>query len=232
MKAKRKVQIAADLAMTAMLPLLMAYNMIGDAAHEWIGIAMFAMFILHHVLNFRFAASFAKGKYTPSRVLLTVIDLLLFADMLALMISAVMLSRHVFGFLDIDGGFSVARTMHLLASYWGLVLMSVHIGFHFQGSISKIQKTIPNGQRNAFKIIFRVLCVGISAYGLYAFLSRKLIDYMLLKTQFVFFDYSEPVLRFMLDYVTIIVLFGTVGYYVAKLFRIFGNKHRNAGKTL
>ncbi len=34
MKAKRKIQIAADLAMTAMLPLLMAYNMIGDSAHE------------------------------------------------------------------------------------------------------------------------------------------------------------------------------------------------------
>ena len=66
MKAKRKIQIAADLAMPAMLPLLMAYNMIGDAAHEWIGIAMFAMFIFHHALNFRFAASLTKGKFTPT----------------------------------------------------------------------------------------------------------------------------------------------------------------------
>ena len=229
MKARRKVQIAADLAMTAILPLLMAYNMIGDAAHEWIGIAMFAMFILHHVLNFRFAASLAKGKYTPSRMLLTVMDLLLFADMLALMISAVMLSRHVFGFLGIDGGFSFARTMHLLASYWGLVLMSVHIGFHFQGAISKIQKTIPAGQRNAFRIISRVLCVGISAYGLYAFLSRKLIDYMLLQTPSVFFDYSESVLRFMLDYAAIIVLFGVIGYYIAKLIRVHSNISMKAG---
>ena len=125
---------------------------------------MFAMFILHHVLNFRFAASLTKGKYAPSRTLLTVMDLLLFADMLALMISAVMLSRHVFGFLGIGAGFSFARTMHLIASYWGLVLMPVHIGFHVQGAINKIQKAIPNGQRNAFRTISRVLCVGISAY--------------------------------------------------------------------
>ena len=47
---------------------------------------------LYHVLNFRFAVSLTKGKFAPTRPLLAVMDLLLFADMLALMISAVMLS--------------------------------------------------------------------------------------------------------------------------------------------
>ena len=39
-----------------------------------------------------------------------------------------MISGTVFAFLDITRGVSVARSLHLAASYWGMVLMSVHIG--------------------------------------------------------------------------------------------------------
>lgn len=225
MTGKRKTQIIADLAMTVMLPFLMAYNMIGDAAHEWVGTVMFMMFILHHVLNFRFLTSLTRGKYTPNRILLAVVDFLLLADMLALMISGVMLSRHVFSFLGITSGIALARTMHLLASYWGFVLMSVHIGLHFHAAIGKIQKMHPN-RNKTLAILSRVLCAAISAYGLYAFLSRKLIEYMLLKTQFVFFDYSESLLLFVLDYAAMIVLFGALGYYMAKLIRMINKMRR------
>lgn len=70
MQLKRKIQILVDLVMTVMLPLLMAYSLIGEAFHEWIGMAMFVMFILHHEMNLRFIASLAKGKYTPNRIFL------------------------------------------------------------------------------------------------------------------------------------------------------------------
>lgn len=88
---------------------------------------------------------------------------------------------------------------------------------------------IDDQRSNAFRTISNVLCIGISAYGLYAFLSWKLIDYMLLKTRFVFFDCSESVLRFMPDYAAIIVLFGVIGYYIAKLFRAHSNTRRKNG---
>ena len=42
-----------------------------------------------------------------------------------------MISGTVFAFLDITRGVSVARSLHLAASYWGMVLMSVHIGLHW-----------------------------------------------------------------------------------------------------
>ena len=147
MKIKRKIQVFADFAMTVMLPLLMVYNMIGDTLHEWIGAAMFVMFIIHHVINFRFAASIAKGKYTANRILITAVDFLLLADMLALIISAVILSRHVFAFLHLNVRVSFARTAHLLGSYWAFILMSVHIGIHFHTVISMVQKKISKPDR-------------------------------------------------------------------------------------
>lgn len=38
MTLKRKIQIITDLSMTALLPLLMAYSMIGERFHEWTGV--------------------------------------------------------------------------------------------------------------------------------------------------------------------------------------------------
>lgn len=37
--------------MTLCLMLLMSYSLIGEQAHEWIGMGMFVLFILHHWLN-------------------------------------------------------------------------------------------------------------------------------------------------------------------------------------
>ena len=51
MKPKMIGKILADIGMTVLLMLLMAFELIGRAAHEWIGIGLFALFILHHILN-------------------------------------------------------------------------------------------------------------------------------------------------------------------------------------
>ena len=49
--------------MTAALPILMCHSIVGETAHEVIGIAMFVLFILHHILNFGWIKSLFKGKY-------------------------------------------------------------------------------------------------------------------------------------------------------------------------
>lgn len=51
MKPKMIIKLITDIAMTASLLLLMTYGLIGEAAHEWIGVAIFVLFILHHILN-------------------------------------------------------------------------------------------------------------------------------------------------------------------------------------
>lgn len=40
---QRKTKIVVDVLMVVMLLLLMAYQLIGKAAHEWIGMAMFVL---------------------------------------------------------------------------------------------------------------------------------------------------------------------------------------------
>ena len=63
MKPKIKLKICIDILMTAALLFLMPYELVGKAAHEWIGTEIFLLFILHHILNRKWTAHMFKGKY-------------------------------------------------------------------------------------------------------------------------------------------------------------------------
>ena len=45
MKPILKIKIAVDAAMSVFMLLLMAYGLVGEAAHEWIGMGMFVLFV-------------------------------------------------------------------------------------------------------------------------------------------------------------------------------------------
>lgn len=57
------------------------------------------------------------------------------------------------------------------------------------------------------KIAVLVVC----CYGVYAFVKQKLGTYMFLISEFVFFDFNEPLLIFFIDYIAIMILFGFIG---------------------
>ena len=84
MKAKQGVKVCINIAMTLGLLFLMGYHLWGDTAHEWVGAGIFVLFILHHILNWRWWAGLFKGKYSAVRILQVVIDLLTLAAMLGL----------------------------------------------------------------------------------------------------------------------------------------------------
>ena len=88
------------------------------------------------------------------------------------------------------------------------------------GDIStKAKDTSTKNQREAaiIKNIPRVICIIISLYGVYAFITRGLWKYMFGLQQFFFFDFERGYILFALDYISIIVLFGIVAYYIGKL---------------
>lgn len=95
MKRKMKLQIGTDCAMTVLLLILMAKQLTGETAHEWLGAGMFVLWVFHHVLNRKWYGRIAKGKYSPFRLVQFVVNACLFAAMLGTMVSGVILSRRV-----------------------------------------------------------------------------------------------------------------------------------------
>lgn len=128
---KLKIKMGIDLLMTALLLCLMAYQVTGQKLHEWFGTGMLVLFLLHNILNIRWYGSLFKGKYTLLRAMQTLINISVLISMLCLGFSGVVMFRHVFAGLSIHGPMATARTMHLAASYWGFVLMSIHLGMHW-----------------------------------------------------------------------------------------------------
>lgn len=91
----------------------------------------FVLFAGHQICNLNWYKRLFQGRYTPIRIFQTVINLLTLAAMLMQIYSGLILSRHVFAFLPIQGGLALARWLHILGSYWGFMLMSLHLGLHW-----------------------------------------------------------------------------------------------------
>ena len=210
---KMKMKTAADILMTAALPVLMCYSIVGETAHEVIGIAMFGLFILHHILNFGWIKSLFKGKYDLRRIVNTAVNALVFLCMVGLMYSGIVISKHVFTFVNI-GGAMFARTVHMLCAYWGLVLMSVHLGMHIS-QIAVRMKLKNKAVVWALRIIFGVF----GAVGVYEFISLKFTDYLFRKVQFVFIDTNASAVLTALQYLSVMVLFAYIGYMVQSILK-------------
>lgn len=122
------------------LLLLMPYELIGQVAHEWIGIGIFILFIVHYILNGKWSRNALKGKYTPLRIWQTILVIFALVSMIGSMVSGVILSLHALSFLPISGGHSFGRSLHMLASYWGFVWMSLHLGLHWSMMMGMAKK--------------------------------------------------------------------------------------------
>lgn len=207
---KNKIKTAADILMTAALPVLMCYSLVGETAHEVIGVVMFCLFIAHHILNFGWIKNLFKGKYTLRRSVGTAVNALVFLCMIGLMYSSIVISKHVFTFITI-GGAGTARTIHLLCAYWGFVLMSVHLGMHISQMTARLK--LKDKLCKVFAVAFGIF----SAVGIYEFIKLRFSDYLFEKVQFVFIDNSASVLLNILKYLSVMILFAECGYWLGKI---------------
>lgn len=109
-----------------------------------------------------------------------------------------------------------------------LSVVSVHIGLHWHMMLGIIKRTAHREKSAAgCRIILRFVSAILCCYGIRAFVQRQLETYILLKSEFVFFDFGEPFLYFVFDYAAIMFLFACLGYCF-----LFCQKGQSAGKKI
>ncbi|WP_278942764.1 DUF4405 domain-containing protein [Anaerotruncus colihominis] len=226
MKPTAIAKIIVDVLMTLALLFLEGYHLWGEAAHEWAGAGMLALFLAHHLLNRSWYKSLFKGRYTPMRALQTGVNLLLLITMLAQMYSGIVMSRHVFAFLPTDGGMALARRLHILGAYWGFILMSLHLGLHWNMFLGMAKRKTgmvsPTKPRSSILFLIGLL---IAAYGAPVFIRRDFSTYLFLRSEFVFLDYEEPLWSFYLDYCCLMGLWVFLAHTLSKgLRKLAGNR--------
>jgi hypothetical protein len=207
MTKTQRLRMTIDITMTILSIILMGGNYLfpADLVHEILGVGLFVLWALHIILNRRWYGAIFKGKYNPYRVMQTIINCCILICTIFLMISGIILSNHIFTFLNIQGGLGFARIAHLLASHWYYLFMSLHIGLH----VGRLFQNV------TAKIIPRIILALVCAYGIYAFIARGVWKYLILQQQFFFFDLERGYVLFALDYISIIILFATISHLIA-----------------
>ena len=226
MKPKMKIKMGIDFLMTVLLLCLMAYQITGEALHEWFGAGMLILFIAHNILNIRWYGNLFKGKYKPLRIVQTIVNFSVLISMLCLGYSGIVMSRHVFAALPIGGPMATARSMHMAAAYWGFVLMSVHLGMHW-GMVAGMFRRLLKGRKMQTAAVWglRLVAVMIAGYGLLCFIQKEIVSYMLLKNQFVFFDFEQSAISVFAEYIAMIGFWIFVSFYMIRGIGKISGKH-------
>lgn len=86
---KMIVKICVDIGMTIALLLRIPYELVGQAAHEWLGNGIFLLFIVHHILNGKWSRNLGKGIYTPLRIWQTIVVIFVLTSMIGSMVSGI-----------------------------------------------------------------------------------------------------------------------------------------------
>ena len=197
-KQKTMVKRIVDVCMTVLLLCLMAYQVTGEALHEWIGIVMTLLVILHQVINRKWYGGLFKGKYNAHRIIITVIDVVLLISFAFTAVCGMAMSGHAVPFMYGTVQVSFARRMHLSMSHWAFVLMGLHLGLHIPVMFAGIKLT------DRIKMVLSGVFCLVAGIGLFFFLKNGMPDYLFFRVPFAFLDYEKAgILVFMENILTL-----------------------------
>ena len=210
-----------DACMTVLLLCLMSYQVTGETLHEWIGIGMTVVLIIHHILNIKWYAVLFKGKYNAYRIVTTVVNMLLLVSIALTAFCGMSMSNSAVPFLYGMADMVFARTAHLALSFWSFVLMGIHLGLHLPTMTEKLKPNKITG------IIVTGVFTVLAGIGLWLFIKNGIPGYMTFRTHFVFFDYDKSALLVFAENLAEMFFFIFIG---ANIVRIIRKLSRHGGK--
>ena len=206
--------------------LLMEQRLIADAAHEWMGIAVFVLFLLHNALNYRWYAALFKGRYNCLRIVQTAINFLLWLAMLGCIVSSLMISGTVFSGLVIPGS-RYGALIHMVCTAWAFVLMSLHSGLHWaQFTVIARRVKLRENAKKVVVWICRALVLAVCAVGVWIFVDRSFYEELFLLSEYKTHDYDANAFVYMLETAALSAVFVSIAYYIKKLYLFISRKSK------
>ena len=218
--------------MSVTFVLVMACAIVQEAPHEVLGTLLFVLMGVHVALNRRWFVALGRGSYGPVRALQTISIVGLLACMVGQVLSALVLSRHVFAFLPTLPGTAIARRAHMLCSYWSFVFAFAHAGLQLKTVMARMRAARAGrrddggvkggdsrpvtGSRPAAssaRLVTRVVLLVISCYGAWSFVRLGMPGYLLGRVEFATVDFEAPLALSVARYASVAVL-------VAALFHV------------
>lgn len=225
MKAKVRLKSCLDAAMLMLFLLLMERHYLPAALHEWMGLAVFILFVLHNALNYRWYASLGKGRYGALRAVRSAVNFLLLLAMIGCIASSFPISSDVFSWMNIRGD-RTGRALHFFSTAWVFVLMSVHLGLHWPKvpAAGRIKGGAPI--RAAAIWLLRAAVLAVSAFGVYVFVDRAFYEELFLLTLFKDVQTETSAFVYLLKTAAMAALFVSIAYCARKTERFFARRKK------
>lgn len=205
MKTTKTAKVVLDIAMALVLVAIMATALVQEAPHEWLGVTLFVLMVIHIVLNRKWLASVFRGRHNALRIVQIIVVVGLAVCIIGQVASSLVLSKHAFGFLPAIPGAGWARSVHMLCSYWAFVLAFAHAGLH-----ARLPKRMTTWQLWAA----RIALAAIACYGVYCFAQLNMASYLFGQVLFAAADYEAPLALSFARYASIGVLVAGLFHYV------------------
>ncbi len=217
------IKRTVDVLMTVLMLCLMAFQVTGNLLHEWIGIGMTILVIVHQILNRKWYGAVFKGKYNAYRVINTVLTVAVFLSFMFTAVCGMSMSAHAVPFLYGILKVSFARRMHLSMSHWSFVLMGLHLGLHIPLIAAGIKVS------GKTKIILNIIFCILAGTGLFFFIRNNMPDYLFFRAAFAFLHYESSAFLVFGENILIMLFWVFAGAHSALLCR--KNNGKDEGKN-
>ena len=173
--SKKRIRLALDIALTAMIVFEMFIQYTGDFLHEIVGFTLFASVAVHLALSAKWmkgtARAVATGRLSARNAALTVMGCLLAIDLVVLIVSSVAISQIIAstGFTWTIGTYALWATVHSVSSYLLCALVTVHLAMHWAFLAHALRIPYNPERRRAIGMGVNVIAtVGAVALGIMA----------------------------------------------------------------
>lgn len=176
-----KKKILIDVIMTIFLVLLMKISFLNIQLHELIGILTFILFIVHKLFNLKtIKQTITKWKRISTKIKVGfILDIIIFMNFIVLFISSTIISNYIFQFLNIKDNLFWSDIHHFFA-YTILILISIHIGFHFDNLLTLILSKLKiNRKKLIVKYTLIVFSIFIIIFGIKVIFNNNFYKHLL-----------------------------------------------------
>ena len=207
------LRLAFDLTAATLLLIGLAYWWLGNTVHELAGTAMFVLLIVHNVFNRRWYGAVARTRAEPRPLFNVAVTFLLMTGMLALLVTSVLISNTLAGFLPSWGGFTV-RQIHTFAAYWVLVIVSIHLGLRWPMIMGVARSLLGIATPSlARTLALRALAAVIAIYGIWSSFALGIGTKLAMQVTLDWWNFEESVAGFFTHCVAIAGLYMFLTYY-------------------
>ena len=172
MKFSSFSKILFDVIMLVLLVVVYTARSTGTAAHEYIGLAIYLLFIIHLAYYYKWIINVGKRlfdkNFSARQKFMYLVNFLLLFGFILIGLSGIMISRVVF---KID--MPLWRPLHTVSSAFTVILLAIHLGLHWKMIINAV-KTKAKSYFRFIQITATIIFAAILIAGVYGDVALKI----------------------------------------------------------